>query len=174
MTAGTLLVAHPRIDPGTPWSRAVVLITEHTELSTAGVVLNKPTSYSLREILESKGLGCQEDRIVFAGGPVNTSALMVLHSDDWYSTNTMQICRGAAVSSDNLMMHKIAEGNTPLNYRVICGLAGWQPGQLAQEIERNQWLTVPSTPSIIYDYDGEKQWHKAVELCSQQMMNQYF
>jgi putative AlgH/UPF0301 family transcriptional regulator len=60
------------------------------------------------------------------------------------------------------------------------GICAWQPGQLEMELKgqgpylpENSWLTCKSNEDIIFAYDGERQWEKAVELSSRQMFNQY-
>ena len=178
---GQLLVAHPRLTGG-PFSRSVVLITEDHAHGSVGLILNKPTDFSLRQIMQSKGYECLQDRMVYLGGPVNSSALIMIHSDTWYSTNTMTVSPGVAISSDTLMIEKVAMGDYPRDWRFVCGISGWSKGQLRAEIDGSgpyasrgpSWLTCSAEPDLIHRWDGEKQWHKALELCSQEMMNQYF
>lgn len=178
---GKLLVAHPRLT-SSPFNRSVVLITEDHQNGSVGLILNKATDFSLRQVMEQKGYDCLMDRMVYLGGPVNSSALVMIHSDTWYSSNTMVVKPGVAISSDNLMIEKVAMGDYPGRWRFVCGISGWAKGQLHAEIAGTgpyslkgpSWLTVDADEDIIFKYDGEKQWHKAVELCSQTMMNQYF
>jgi putative AlgH/UPF0301 family transcriptional regulator len=35
-------------------------------------------------------------------------------------------------------------------------------------------LTANANESIIWDYDGDEQWNRAIELSSQQMIHTYF
>jgi putative transcriptional regulator len=160
----------------------VIFVTEDHDNGSVGLILNKPTTFSLKQVLESKGYDCLVDKMVYMGGPVNSSALVMIHSDTWYSSNTMVVRPGVSISSDNLMVEKIAMGDYPPRWRFVCGISGWGKGQLRAEIEGRgpfaaqgpSWLTVEANDDIIFRYDGEKQWHKAVELCSQTMMNQFF
>lgn len=178
---GRLLVAHPRLRDGV-FHRSVVLVTEDHAHGSVGLVLNKPSDFSIQQIMTSKGLDCDRDGMVYRGGPVNPSALILIHSDDWFSSNTMGISPGLAISSDNFMMEKIAMGNYPSRWRFIAGVSGWQPGQLRDEIEGegawrsrgSSWLVADCDPEFVTRYDGEKQWHKALEICSQTWQDTYF
>ena len=178
---GKLLVAHPRLQ-GTPFNRSVVLVTEDHANGSVGLILNKPTDFSLSQIMQSKGYECLEDRMVYLGGPVNSSALVLVHTDTWYSSNTYVVKPGISISSDTLMIEKIAMGDYPSQWRFVCGISGWGKGQLRDEVNGTgafatrgpNWLVCDADPQLIHSWDGEKQWHKALELCSQEMMNQYF
>lgn len=171
---GQLLVAHPNLGDNT-FKHSVVYVTEDHEGGTVGLMLNRPTEYSLREIMHTKGLELAgTDRVVYKGGPVNPTAVVMLHTDDWYSSNTMVVQPGVAISSDNFMIEKLALENAPSSWRIVLGVSGWAPGQLDREIDRGDWLQVATDPEILWGYDGEKQWRKSLDLCSQQMLAQYF
>ncbi|MGB2427667.1 MAG: YqgE/AlgH family protein, partial [Alteromonas sp.] len=42
------------------------------------------------------------------------------------------------------------------------GYAGWQAGQLEQEIQENSWLTVEADLDIIFNTPIHKRWQAAV------------
>jgi putative transcriptional regulator len=170
MKQGTLLVAHPS-QRVAPWHRSVILITEHTHMNTVGLILNHASEHTLSQVMASRQLECERDGMVYTGGPVNTSALVLVHTDTWYSSNTMQVAPGMAISSDNLMLEKLAMGDYPRWWRFCVGVSGWAPGQLAAEIAGTHtgspgWLTTPATTELVWRWDGEKQWHQAVNACA--------
>ncbi|TPM87028.1 hypothetical protein FKO01_58465, partial [Mesorhizobium sp. B2-3-3] len=72
---GRLLVAAPALaDPN--FDRAVVLLLDHDEEGSLGVVLNRPTPVVVGDILESwAGLAGQPD-VVFQGGPVSLDSAL--------------------------------------------------------------------------------------------------
>jgi putative AlgH/UPF0301 family transcriptional regulator len=83
----------------------------------------------------------------------------------------MQVTPGIAISSDTLMMEKIAMGDYPQWWRFCVGVSGWAPGQLEFEMRGTptgvpQWLTTPATTDLVFRWDGEKQWHQAVNSCA--------
>ena len=60
------------------------------------------------------------------GGDNNESAMIMLHTDEWYSSNTIQINDHLSMSSDDLMMEKLEMGNVPEWYRLFLGFEGWE------------------------------------------------
>src|ERR1700691_6494193 len=76
--AGRLLVATPILgDPN--FKRAVVLIVEHEDVQgTLGVVLNRPTSIGVGQVLEQWTELATEPSVVFRGGPVAPNSALAL------------------------------------------------------------------------------------------------
>src|ERR1700759_4954300 len=76
--AGRLLVATPLLgDPN--FKRAVVLIVEHEDVQgTLGVVLNRPTTISVGQVLEQWTDLTTEPSVVFRGGPVAPNSALAL------------------------------------------------------------------------------------------------
>ena len=46
------------------------------------------------------------------------------------------------------------------NVRAYMGYSGWAPGQLADEIDRGDWLVVKADPSIIFKMPHKEIWNK--------------
>jgi putative transcriptional regulator len=179
---GKLLIATPTMPAENFFAKTVVYIYADDDRGTTGVILNKESNTTVQDL-------CYDHKInypnsspkVYIGGPVNKSAMVLLHTDDWQSQNTALAGKNLLVSSDKIMMLKMSEGNEPIYWRMIVGLSVWAPGQLDMEIkgqfpynEAHEWLTVDPTEDILFEYDGEEQWNKALELYSQQMIDYYF
>lgn len=179
---GSLLIAHPNLSVGTPFYRSVIYIYNDDESGTLGLIVNKPTKFTFSQLAESKGYEYPLTRdFIRIGGPVNEKAMFILHTNDWRSTNTIKIAENISISSDDFMIEKIGVGSQPCFWRIMGGVCAWQPGQLDAELKgippfrpENSWLTARANDSILFEYDGERQWEKAVELSSQQMINSYF
>lgn len=128
----------------------------------------------MANIAEEKGWSWPFDANVYMGGPVNQHALVMVHSADWWSTNTMPISDTVSISSDNFMTEKMVMGNAPLDWRLCHGIAAWRNGQLEAEIARNDWLVAWPTAEILWSHSGEDQWHKSIELCANQAVETFF
>ena len=181
---GKLLVAHPHFPLTSPFSKSVVYIYQDDRVNgTVGVVLNKPSKTTITDLAGQNNIMFGDtSKMVYMGGPVNRSALVLLHTNDWHSANTAAAGPTLRVSSDTHMLHKLAhDTNQPVYWRLFIGTAGWMPGQLDAEINGmppfgpiGSWLTCNADESIMFNYSGDKQWHQALELCSQQTIDQYF
>lgn len=170
---GKLLVAHPDLNEGI-FSRSVIFVYQDDGNGTIGIVLNKPTRFTVAGLLAERGLEYLSNEHIYKGGPSNERAIVMLHEDQWYSSNTIQCGLGLALTSDTMMMEKMAVGNAPLEWRMFAGVSTWGSGQLVSEIKRrNGWLVCDADSSIVFDKDGERQWNSAVKLCGAQMIDFY-
>jgi len=172
---GKLLVAHPNLKEGI-FARSVILIyQDDPQNGTLGLMLNKPTTWKLRTLLEEKNMSYEGSEYIYKGGPVNENAIIMLHEDNWYCSNTTQVGNGLAMTSDILMMEKLSMQNKPVTWRMFAGMCGWAPSQLIRELSSpNGWLTCDINDSIVFDKDGERQWNSAVQMCATQKIDSYF
>jgi putative transcriptional regulator len=46
---------------------------------------------------------------------------------------------------------------------VFAGLAGWSPGQLEAELERDDWVLEPALPDDVFSDDPEGLWASVLE-----------
>jgi putative transcriptional regulator len=179
---GTVLVAHPNLPANDSFYKSVVYIYADNEQGSMGLILNKPTRYSVAELANSYGIEFPYSRdYVRFGGPLNDKALIMIHTSDWRSTNTTHISKGVCLSSDDFMLEKLSIGYRPVYWRLTSGVCGWAPAQLDMELtgkfpydKKNSWLTCDANDDIMFGYDGEEQWEHAVKLCGKQMIDSYF
>jgi putative transcriptional regulator len=69
---------------------------------------------------------------------------------------------GLTTSRD--ILEAMASGSGPREQLVALGYAGWAPGQLEDEIQRNGWLTVPGTSDLIFRTPPESRYDAAMSL----------
>jgi|TARA_B110001452_G_C15160455_1_gene403659 putative AlgH/UPF0301 family transcriptional regulator len=178
---GKLLVSHPRLPVGNPFKESVIYVTQDDDAATIGLILNLNSLTSVQKICNEKGILFTDGRPkLFKGGPINSSVLLMLHSNEWQSQHTHNAGHNYAVSSDTFMFEKIGTGNFPLYYRIFAGITAWQPGQLHAEVngqgpytDKLAWLLAEPNDDIIFGSQGQQQYVSALELCGQQMLNQY-
>ena len=171
---GKLLIARPNIQ--TPFFKhSVIYIYEDVPEGTQGIMLNKPTPFPVNNIFKHAGLDYgNESILVHKGGPLAPHSISLLHTNEWQSSNTLTGPR-FSVSSDEFMIEKMATGNEPQSWRIVGGLCGWAPGQLQHEIDvQESWLVTDPTERLLFDYDGNTQWEKAVEVCSKNTIAKFF
>ncbi|HUH03561.1 MAG TPA: YqgE/AlgH family protein, partial [Kofleriaceae bacterium] len=107
LAPGLLLAMPHLIDPN--FSRAVVLMIEHNDEGSFGLVVNQPSDMEAAELLEAMEMewGGDDEAMVWSGGPVMPSSGWVLHgpagaaevgvADDVGST--VQLLPGLALST---------------------------------------------------------------------------
>jgi|AntAceMinimDraft_11_1070367.scaffolds.fasta_scaffold14510_6 putative transcriptional regulator len=171
---GKFLIATPAVSTGF-FNRSVVFIYEDSLNGTAGLTINKPSGIDFADIAADRHLPYAHNQTyVYTGGPVNARAINMLHTDDWSSRNTLHTGTGLDISSDDVMIYKIAQGNEPNAYRLTAGASVWAPGQLDHEINSKQWLLLELPHSAVFDYKGVAQWENSIELYGHQFVSQWF
>jgi putative transcriptional regulator len=174
LALGKILVSHPNLDSGI-FSKSVILLTEHHNAGSVGFILNKPCNIDLGKLMSDRGIAWHSGDALYTGGPLNTSSLVMIHTDDFNSQSTMHLPGGFAVSGDELMIEKIVMGNRPNAFRFFTGVCSWAPGQLMNEIQHNKsWLTATPNDAMLFNSTGLKQWRRALNLVASETTAQYF
>jgi putative transcriptional regulator len=151
---GKLLIASPALlDPN--FARTVVLITEHNDDGTMGVVLNRPSQTSVDEVAPELGR-VVDGEPVFIGGPVQPQALVVLaeFSDPEAAAWIVVADVGfvAAQTESEGLERAVRRG------RVYAGYSGWGAGQLEGEIAEEAWFVEPPLAAELFPNDPEALW----------------
>ncbi len=143
---GRLLVATPNLkDPN--FFRTVVLVVEHNEEGSAGVVLNRPSDTGLREgPLEEWGTLAADPPLVFVGGPVAPGAAVCLARTAPLSQppGWQPVIGGLGVLDLDHDVEDVREGVDRV--RLFAGYSGWGAGQLEGEIEEGSWYVLDADP----------------------------
>jgi putative transcriptional regulator len=145
---GRLLVATPALaDPN--FDRAVVLLLDHDEEGSLGVVLNRPTPVGVGDILESWADLTGEPDVVFQGGPVSLdSALGVAVIPGEEGPLGWRRVYGAIGLVDLEAPPELLAAALG-SLRIFAGYAGWGPGQLETELTEGAWYVVESEPGDV-------------------------
>ena len=152
---GQLLVAAPQLlDPN--FHRTVVLIVEYGEEGTLGLVLNRPSDTTVKELWDQIGEGdCSSEQPLFVGGPVE-GPVMALHTHEPLGDSA--VTEGLFFCVQKEYITELIEKDEG-SYRLFVGHAGWSPGQLEAEMKEGSWLLLPATAELIF-YKGEDLWDK--------------
>lgn len=164
---GKLLIAMPGMgDPR--FANSVVFMCSHSDDGAMGLIVNKPTpDLVLDDLLEqlgiSKGSGARDIRVHF-GGPVEHGRGFVLHSGDYASeATTLEIDDRFGMTATQDILEALAQGTGPDTAILMLGYAGWEPGQLEDEIAENGWLVTDASPEIVFGADSDGKWKAALK-----------
>jgi len=148
---GFLLVASPALaDPN--FARTVSLICKHGDEGTYGVALNRPLHQTLHEIAPELDPRLA-DVPVFLGGPVQRELLQFLHPARVGGETVLDgVALGGGV--DEI----VGAGEPPGRVRGYLGYAGWDGGQLADEIREGAWFVAPAEPRHVFEVAPEVLW----------------
>lgn len=159
------LIAMPSLK-GSIFDRSVTYICNHDGNGAMGIVLNNPTELNLSEVLEQLEIEGPHgrDKTVLLGGPVHQDHGFILHKEqgDWRST--LSVTDDIHVSTSKDILTSLAQGTGPSKYKIALGYAGWEAGQLEQELLDNTWLTVEANKDIIFNTPEEDVYQAALKL----------
>ncbi len=163
---GQLLIATPQIQFSC-FHHAVVYVCAHSEQGAMGVIINQPLpEYSMDQIYEYLKIDASEVTAqipIHFGGPVDGNRGMVLHSAEYVSPGMLCVDDKVALSTNVDVLRDALTGKGPSFSMLALGYAGWSPGQLEAELEKNSWITVPATYDLIFGSENASKWMLAAK-----------
>ena len=158
---GKILISEPFLRDAT-FGRSVILLVDHTDEGSMGLVINKQLPLLLNDIImEFKYL---DEIPLYKGGPVATDTLFYLHTLAEVP-GSISISKGLYLNGDFDEIKKyILQGNEINEHiRFFLGYSGWESDQLYNEIKENTWLVSEEEKSYLMKDNTKEMWRKALE-----------
>ena len=155
---GKLLIASPGLED-VRFQNSVILICEHTNEVTMGLILNKPLyNFDTFQFLKKMKIN-NETKIkpnpTFFGGPVHLNQGFIIHSNDKKYSTSENILEGVMITSSEEILKDISIDQSPLNAKIFLGCSVWDKGQLNNEVLENSWIITNSSKELIFHNDLE-------------------
>lgn len=158
---GTLLIASPEIDAGI-YFRSVVLLCEHGPAGSFGLIINKTIDVEIpAEVLDLEVIANPHIQIR-AGGSLQPSQMMLLHSSKQIPDQTLEICPGVFLGGDVQFLQEATSNASGPHVHLCFGYAGWETDQLEREILSGLWFTYPGSINKIFETAPEKCWQSVL------------
>jgi len=164
---GKLLIALPGMTDER-FAQTVIYMCAHSANGAMGIVINKPIpGLSFAEVLKQLQIETKPsagDFPILYGGPVETGRGFVLHSGDYEgSDSTLPVSEDISLTATLDILRAIAEGRGPKQALFALGYAGWAPGQVESEFQRNGWLHCEADPALVFGAKSEEKWLTALQ-----------
>jgi putative transcriptional regulator len=154
--AGMFLVAARGLsDPN--FEHSVVLLVQHGEGGSWGLVINRPTAVPLGKLFTAESALGREEGVLFAGGPVDAGRFLLLVRARRPPDDSQRVFADVYLGWTPAALQDlrgIAE------FRVYSGYSGWAPGQLEAEIARGDWHLLPAEPSLVFEPHPQRVWEQ--------------
>jgi putative transcriptional regulator len=163
---GSFLLSTPQM-PDPRFSEQVIYICSHGHDGAVGIAINKPNPLlNLKEVLLTNNLPVPADMNapVYMGGPVEPNSAFILYQSDYVTEQHLEVSSTVYLSRNTRVLEDIANERGPEKFLFAVGYAGWEPGQLEQELVSQGWLTIPAQDSIIFDVPDEDKWRQAAAI----------
>lgn len=161
---GVFLVAKPELlDPN--FRETVVLITlPHVGGGPLGVIVNRPLTARLSQVLPDVGAVPEDYDLVYRGGPVARNQLLFLVRTAQRPEGSLQVLSDVFLSGDGKLLDRIMSGElTVTAFRAYAGHSGWAPGQLQAEILRGGWHVIQADADAIFADDPSTVWETLIK-----------
>ena len=159
---GLFLIAKPTLlDPN--FARTVVLVTQTEDASTVGVIINRPTTLKLSDLLPQEFAAQNYRDRLYLGGPVMRQAIVALYrSDELPAAPAFHVLKNVYLTMHPDNIRQLLE--TPAaQYRLYAGFSGWAPRQLESEFMRDGWFVLPADEATLFRRSAEGLWEELVD-----------
>lgn len=154
----TVLVAKPRLlDPN--FRESVVVVAEAPNGAAVGVIINRPTTKSLAQILPGNAMLEKFTEPLFFGGPVERVGVYAIFRAAEPPGEALRIAGDLWLALNPATVEQLMR-NPPRQLRFFTGYSGWAPGQLAAELERGDWWAVKVDPDAAFRADPSNLWEE--------------
>ena len=159
---GNILISEPLMNDF-HFGRSVILLIDHEESEgTFGIIINKRMNVDVSHVVDTfSGF----DGPVYLGGPVADNQLFFIHTLGDLIPDSCPIIDGLYWGGDHKTLTTLI--NTGIanesNVRFYLGYAGWEDGQLIDELVRNSWLISDITVDELFNTPTEMMWPNFVE-----------
>jgi len=158
---GQVLIAGCQLRDQNFFKTAVLIVEDSTD-GAMGLVINRPSSVTIARALTGHLDLPENEELLYLGGPVEPTALFVVHNSPTLDPDEDAVVPGVYMGSSAEIFEDILcqceNSYQELKYRVYCGCAGWGPGQLAEELSRGDWLTLPADPGFVFHENPYLLW----------------
>lgn len=158
---GELLIAAAGSDGG--FAGTVVLILDHDDSGTLGVILNRYAEPRLESVLPAWKDLVSEPRVLFSGGPVSpTGAICVaaLREDVEDPPGFRRLFGRTGLLHLDTPTEIVRGGYAQM--RIFAGYAGWSGGQLAGELSADMWWVVSAEQGDVFGDRPEDLWSRVL------------
>ncbi len=157
------LIAPPDLDEDDFFHNAVIYIARHNQHGAQGIMVNRPSSIGIKELLNDLNLDADhvKPHIVLQGGPLRPEAGFVLHTGQptWYASIAIE--ENICLTTSKDILDAIAHNEGVEHYQIALGYASWRANQLEQEIAHGDWLICDSDMDLIFNLPYNERWDAA-------------
>lgn len=161
-TRGKILISEPFLCDKL-FGRSVMLMIDHTQEGSMGLVMNKLSPLLLTEIFDD--LHCREQIPIYWGGPLGTDTIFYVHTLQ-NIPHSFQVKKGLYMNGDFEAVKEYINREQSIEgkIRFFMGYSGWDSGQLLQEIKENTWIVSQTDTGSLMDEKGsDNLWRSSMK-----------
>ena len=149
--------------------QAVILVLEHHENGSMGIILNRPTQYNMGYV-SGEPSGPFAENALYFGGDVGDGTVSFLHGREDVK-GSVEVLPGVYLGGYESACELVQQdGSTclPDEFKFFARYCGWAPGQLESECERGVWYPIAAAKELSLKQViqlPKPLWREILELC---------
>jgi len=154
------------------FAKTVVLLCEHGPEGALGLVVNRPSEVNAAEAVHMEPpLKQPNDLPLLIGGPVEPQRGWILTARQ---PDVEHKALGGSLyltASPELLREALEAKPAPRRTLVLAGYAGWDAGQLDEELADSAWLIAPLELDLIFEIPPAAVWEMAIRRMGADPLN---
>ena len=158
---GKILISEPLLGDYY-FKRSVVLLAEHNEEGSFGLIMNKPITAKFNTIVKDFP---EFETTLYLGGPVQNNSLFFIHSLGEKINESQEIIKGIYWGGDLEQVKELMTLNQIHNddIRFYVGYSGWGSQQLEEELKKNSWLVSEIDADALLNTHPDDLWDRTLK-----------
>lgn len=141
--------------------RSVIVIVDHSPKGTIGFVVNQPMNLRVSEAVNGANHISNQ---LYKGGPCDTNKLHCMHAFGDQLPGGLEIVPGWRWGGHfNQIFEGLRQGFLPTDkVWFFAGYAGWEPGQLEDELKMKSWLVASPDMAALFKLSTSVMWQELI------------
>jgi putative transcriptional regulator len=154
-----LLVAAPDLQG--LYSRTALLVVPAAGGQHLGFIINRATDLKLATLFPDHAPSAKVADPVYFGGPEMMGSIFAIVSHD-PGVPALRLFGEVFVTGNGAAVDRIIEA-TPNEARFYAGFVGWQPGELAAELQAGYWLVTEPDAALVFSKEPRGMWEELLK-----------
>jgi len=156
-----MLVAQPDVR-GAIFEASILIVKPMPDGSHVGFIINRRTTAMMSELFPDDEASKKVADPLYLGGPDGYNRVFAMvDKRDTAGKDAMQMIPGVFLVSDAKEIDRVIASD-PAHARFFLGMVTWEPGQLADELDRGYWYVDQADAKLILEKKTDGLWEELV------------
>ena len=156
-----MLVAQPDVR-GAIFEASILIVKPMPDGSHIGFIINRRTTATMGELFPDDEASKKVADPLYLGGPDGYNRVFAMvDKRDTAGKDAVQMIPGVYLVSDAKQIDRVIASD-PAHARFFLGMVSWEPGQLADELDRGYWYVDKADAKLVLEKKTDGLWEELV------------
>ena len=156
-----MLVAQPDVR-GALFEASILIVKPMPDGSHIGFIINRRTTAMMSELFPDDEASKKVADPLYLGGPDGYNRVFAMvDKRDTAGKDAVQMIPGVYLVSDAKDIDRVISSD-PAHARFFLGMVSWEPGQLADELDRGYWYVDKADAKLVLEKKTDGLWEELV------------